>query len=58
VLSGRLAEAIVPRWGGTSDDQAASTTPSMLKVSEALQPSEEPPGVAILILKGDFAVES
>jgi hypothetical protein len=29
----------------------------MLKVSEALQPSEEPPGVTILILKGDFAVE-
>ena len=47
----------IPLGKETRGTQAASATPSMLNVSDAFQPSEQPPGVTTLILKGVFALE-
>jgi len=41
----------------TRGTQAERATPPTLNVSDAFQPSAEPPGVTTLILKGVFALE-
>src|SRR4030095_5668505 len=42
-VGGLVCERDRSRWWGTTENQAPTATPSILTVSEAFQPSEDPP---------------